>query len=209
MNDTESFTVIVADYSLLSIGTNIVQTGQSGSVPITLFASAGLTNLVFEIETPTNRLAGLSLTNLAPEVGLASLQPVSSNRWRIAFGSSGVAAFQGQMQLAALSFVAVSNQSSASVRLAPTNVAATKSDASALTNIFVNAGRVVVIGNEPLLEAQMAQGGARNLILYGKPASIYQLQYASDLSAGGNWNNWMRVPLTNLFQVISGVTTGF
>jgi len=204
LSATQSFTVIVGDYSVLTVGTNIVRTGQSGSVPITLFASAGLTNLAFALDVPTNRLSAFTLSGAAPEVGLASVQTVSSNRIQIAFSSTG-AAFRGQMKLADLDFVAVSNQTSAFVLLQPANIQATEAGAAALTNLFVNSGRVVVIGNEPLLEAQLSATGTRNLILYGNPGSSYQLEYSSNLSGTNNWKNWMRVPLTNLFQVIENV----
>ncbi|PYL00358.1 MAG: hypothetical protein DME19_05355 [Verrucomicrobia bacterium] len=204
LSATQSFTVIVSDYSVLTVGTNLVRTGQSGSVPITVFASAGLTNLAFALDVDTNRLSAFTLSGAGPQVGLASVQAVSSNRIQIAFGST-TAAFQGQMKLADLNFIALSNQTSAFVFLQPTNIQATEAGAAALTNVFVNGGRVVVIGNEPLLEAQLTAEGTRNLVLYGKPGSSYQLEYSGDLSGANNWTNWVRVPLTNLFQVIENV----
>jgi hypothetical protein len=205
LSSTRNFTVIVRDYSVLSVGANIVRAGQSGSVPITAFASASLTNLSFALDAPTNRLAGFNLSGLAPEVGLASVQLVVSNRVQINFASRTGAVFQGQIQLADLNFATVSNQPSAFVWLTPTNPMVAQSNGAASTNIFVNRGRVVVIANEPLMEALMNSGGIRTAMLYGKPGASYQLQYSNDLSATNNWRNWMRVPLTNLFQVIDDV----
>jgi hypothetical protein len=207
LSATRSFIVIVSDYSVLSVGTNLVRAGQSGSVPITAFASAGLTNLSFALDAPTNRLTGFNLSGLAPEVGLASVQLVISNRVQIDFASRAGAVFQGQIQLADLNFAAMSNQPSAFVWLTPTNLIAAQGNGAALTNIFVNRGRVVVVANEPLMEALMHSGGIRSVILYGKPGASYQLQYSNDLSGTNNWRNGMRVPLTNLFQVIDDVNS--
>ena len=61
-----------------------------------------------------------------------------------------------------------------------------------------------MIAEEPLLEAQLAPGGSRSLILYGKPGASYQIQTTRDLSEGSNWTNWLRVPLTNSFQIVTG-----
>ncbi len=205
LSATRSFTVFVSDYSVLSVGTNIVRAGQSGSVPLTAFASAGLTNLSFALDAPTNRLTGFNLSGLATEVGLASLQTVASNRVQIDFTSRTGAVFQGQIRLADLNFAAVSNQTSAFVWLTPTNMSAAQSSGASLTNIFVSPGRVVVIANEPLVEALIGNGGVRSVALYGKPGSSYQLQYSIDLSGSNNWKNWTRVPLTNLVQVIDNV----
>jgi hypothetical protein len=53
----------------------------------------------------------------------------------------------------------------------------------------------------------LGTGGQRSLALYGLPFSSYQLQYATNLANPIQWFNLMRVPMTNLLQVFSGLAT--
>src|SRR6185295_19402036 len=102
-------------------------------------------------------------------------------------------------------FSALANQASAFVPLQIVSIDGRHPDNSPLAARFGQSGRVTVIGEEPLLEAQFASGGGRSLVLYGKPSTTYQIQISGSLGGGANWADWTRVSLTNLLQVIPGV----
>src|SRR5204862_166300 len=68
-------------------------------------------------------------------------------------------------------------------------------------------GRVAIIGSQPLLEVTRIGDSTRALTLYGKPGSSYLLERATNVSANTLWRPDRRVPLTNLFQNIGGISS--
>src|SRR5207247_9017268 len=122
-----------------------------------------------------------------------SLQPVSTQT------------LLGAQAGSTLNVAAASNAPAAFVRLQISNLSARQANVSVLSRMLSNVGRVILVNVEPLLEARITGGGIRQLILYGEPGLSYQLQYSGDLSDTHHWKNWIRVPLTNLFQVIEYV----
>jgi hypothetical protein len=63
-------------------------------------------------------------------------------------------------------------------------------------------GQVTLVNVRPLLVAQLAADGTRDLTLLGTPGLSYQLQNSSNLASAGNWKDWLRVPMTNSSKVI-------
>ena len=59
---------------------------------------------------------------------------------------------------------------------------------------LVNDGRVIVIGNEAILQAD-STNEQRVMQLYGKAGTSYQVEYTSDLNS---WTPGSTVALTNL-----------
>jgi hypothetical protein len=64
---------------------------------------------------------------------------------------------------------------------------------------------VEFVADPSLLDVRTAVDGSRELILFGRSGSSYQIQLATNLN-GGNWADWTRVPLTNSFRVLTGIT---
>ena len=60
---------------------------------------------------------------------------------------------------------------------------------------YASSGRIVFLGNEPLLEAVLLPGKQRVLNLYGKPGAAYALETSSDPGDPSSWLVWRRVPL--------------
>ena len=185
----------------LTLGSSAVLAGQGGSIPITLQATAFLTDFSFNLSLPTNRFSSLSLQALLPQVASASLRPVGPNTLQVAFGAGPGQSFLGNQQIAQLSFVTASNQTSAFVPLTPQSLQGTNSDASVVSQTVAHPGRVVIVGQQSLLEALGTPGGARSLALYGRPGASYQIQYSTDLSKAANWTGLMRVPMTSIMEV--------
>ncbi len=203
MSDTKSLKVAVSDYVEVSIGSTVVRAGESGSVPLQLISSDELEDVVFALEYPTNRLVNVRLEGLAPQIGSVSVQGTSTGSV-IAINTALGQVLQGTNVLGRLAFVAVSDQSSAFVplRVGPMEAGTATYE---LTNTVGKAGRVVVVGGEPLLEAELLGDGSRRLILYGKVGANYQIQRSADLSQRRNWLKWQNVTLSNLWQSFEGV----
>jgi hypothetical protein len=99
----------------------------------------------------------------------------------------------GTQQVAWLNFATVSNQSSDFVGLSLSDLRAYQSDGTPVANFAPQSGRVVIAGEQPLVEMVFSTNKQTRLILYGKPASGCVIQWRTNL-AEGNW----RAVLTNL-----------
>jgi hypothetical protein len=130
---------------------------------------------------------------------------LNANSFSLNFTAASGQLLQGNQPLAQLTFNAVAGQSSAFVPFAPQSFQAQRGDGSAVANIVSQPGRVVIVGNEPLLESSIGPGPSRNLALYGKPWSSYKIQYSTDLSNPAGWTDLTAVAMTNLMQMIYGL----
>src|SRR6185295_4126174 len=63
---TNTFRVMVGDFVVMALGTTVIRTGQSGSVPLNLLSTASITNLSSLLIAGDDRLGSLGLTLLAP-----------------------------------------------------------------------------------------------------------------------------------------------
>src|SRR5206468_6476521 len=77
-------------------------------------------------------------------------------------------------QVAWLNFTAATGQSSAFVSLKLDNGVGLQPDGTEVRNFAPQAGRTVVVGNEPLLEAVLTSNRQPALILYGQPAPDFR-----------------------------------
>jgi hypothetical protein len=74
----------------------------------------------------------------------------------------------GTQQVAWVQVATATNQSSAFVPLNLGDAGCLESDGSSLTNLLTQAGRLVVVGSEPLLEFVLPAGGQPALVLYSQ-----------------------------------------
>jgi hypothetical protein len=183
------------------MGSSVLRAGTTSSIPITLYAS-GITNLSFVVDLPTNRLGAVWLQALAPQLNSAVLTQVASNRFLATLTTTAGLALQGNQEIAQLNFTAASNQSSAFVPLWPQTVQGISAGGSSIANIAVQPGRIVIVGNEPLLEASLGPKSRRDLTLFGKPWSSYEIQCSTNIANPAAWKHLMRVPVTNLSTVM-------
>ena len=192
------------EYFAVSIGSTVVRSGTSGVLPIGL-NSTGLRTLSFILNVPGSRFSSMFLQGLSPQLGSLALQPLNPNSLLLNFTAASGQLLQGNQPLAQLTFNAAAGQSSAFVPFAPQSFQAQRGDGSAVVNIVSQPGRVVIVGNEPLLESSIGPGPSRNLALYGIPWSSYKIQYSTDLSNPAGWTDLTAVAMTNLMQMIYGL----
>jgi hypothetical protein len=188
----------------VGIGQDALLTGTAGSVPILLNSQSALVNFSFVLYVPTDIFSSISVQATTPVVGSASLSILSSNSIQLTFAAAAESSLEGNQQIAQLNFIAASNQPSAFVRLLPLSPQGTNSDGSIAGSISSQAGRLVIIGSQPLLDTQL-EGTTRSLVLYGIPGDGYQVQVEEALATPGAWSDFRRVPMTNLMQVLPTV----
>jgi RHS repeat-associated protein len=198
MSNSVTFTVVVSECLQVSIGSTVVQIGQTSSVTVNLLSTVALTNLNFTLTFPTNRFTNWVITASNVVIGTSSVQIVSYSNVLVSFGTKAGQILQGPAFAGNIGFGALSN-SSAFVPLIISGVQGTKSDGTPVGNTFGVSGRIVVLGTQPLLEAWMATNH-RMLTVYGNPGSSYQTLFNTNL-ATTNWQPGWRIPQTNLSQV--------
>ena len=156
----------------------------------------------YPFDLQTDRFSSLDLQTSSPRLWSASLTPIAPNTLRVVVAAQPGETLQGNQQIAVLNFVSVSNQTSAFVPVAPRVLQATIFDGSPVSLLAVHSGRIVFVGDEPLLEALRSRQGQRTLALYGKPWSSYAIEYSTSLSSP-DWRFLLRFPMTNLVQTFS------
>ncbi len=214
LNFTLNFTVaqanlasIGAEFLALRVGSAVLQTGQSTNIPILLTTSDGLSALDLTLVTTPGRLTNLNLTALSPEIDPAAVsvtvQSASNLVLHLPARSGQVIA--GSKAVAQFAFQGTPGQPSAFVPLTINQVTASRPDNSVLTNLTLASGRLVIVGNESLLEAGVTTNGGRTLTLYAKPNFSYALEYATNVAAGAEWTRLRPLAITQLATPVAGV----
>jgi hypothetical protein len=183
LSATQTFKVIVRDYVSSGLGTFVVRAGDTGAVPIRIYSSAGLARLSFRVMYPPNVLSNLGVTALVPQIASARLVPLSATSSVVILTNYLGQVLQGTQEIALLTFSTVPNQGSAFVPLVINSVQALRADGTAISDIGVQGGRIVIIGNEPLVEATLRGDGQRSVIVYGKAGTVYEIQSAPSMDA--------------------------
>ena len=211
---TNTFTVVVDDYVELSVGGTILFTGHTSSVPVTLLSSVpatliaavGLTNVAAVLHVSDDRLTDLTLTDWAPELGNASVQKQAADMWQIQFTAAPGQVFQTTQQLAQLQFLAVSGHS-AFVPLWVSDVTDLQANGQSVWRTLDGASRVVVLGEEPLVEALPKTNGYPDIVVYGAPGTGYDVLFSPVAAPGALWQPiWLGTMPANMWMPVSGLT---
>lgn len=186
MSAAQTLTVVVQDYAEISLGSTNLQCGQTVAVPIYLASSDGVTNLDFSIRWPTAYLSNATLAAAAPAVASLSLQDQGASL-KVSMRAAPGQVLGGTQPLALLSFEAITNDFSAFVQLPVENASAVKPNGSLYANYITHAAMIAVVEGQPLLWASLSTNVTRNLTLYGRLGTSYQLQSSADLAAPSAW----------------------
>lgn len=199
----------LSDVLSLDLGSTVVRAGQSGTVPIHLLASTNLASLNFDFSLPLGHLTNLTLQLSSPSLKSGVLKQTSPTLWHVTLTVQPGVSIQGTQQVAQISFLAVSNQVSAFVPLELQAIDARRSDTTAISTVFADSGRVVVVAEQPLLEALFATEGGRELVVYGKPGAYYELLVTTSLATPVVWKHWSWLTQTSLRETVSEVNPGY
>ena len=203
LTTSQSFLAVVGDYTALSLGNAVVLGGQAGVEPLYFSSSASVTNLVFSFSYDPTRLANWNLTSLIAQATTGRVSVLSPSLASVNLSFGGGQLFHGTQAVAQLSFQAISNAHSAFVPLGITNAHVLNSAGQTIANDLIQNGRIVLVGQEPLLEAGLNSNMSRLLTLYGKPGASYMTQWKTNLMGG--WHQGWRIPLTNMVEAFSAV----
>ena len=209
MTDAVSFIVAVGDCVQPGLGQQILLAGSSGRVPIYLISTVPLTNLEMTLVSPPGRLVSFGIQPIVPQICASSITPLTNSFQQLSLMACANQWLIGTQQVAWLNFTAATNQSSAFVSLQFTDLRGYEPDGTPVANFAPQAGRVVVVGQEPLLECVRGTNVQPQLILYGKPAINCAIEWRTNLVVG-NWGNvltGLTVP-TNLWLSVSPPPSG-
>jgi hypothetical protein len=205
LSTTQKFNVFVRDSRTdfkLGVGSTNLFLGATSFVPVILNSTVDLTNLVFNLELPSERLTDFGLQPLAPQVGAVAIFEVASNLFEIHISSRKGSILPGSIPLLDLSFTSVSNLNSASILVQPGTAIGTLDGGIPLDNGSVQSSRIILVGDEPVLTAD--SGVPPSFILYGKPDHRYTIDYSSNLALG-NWIHLQDVTLTGEFTKLNAL----
>jgi hypothetical protein len=202
VSNSMTFTVIVGDCVQVSIGSSVQQVGHSTCVPVNLYTTASLTNLNFTLVDPTGHFTNWSITATNAMIGSASAERVDPLHVRFNIAAQTGQILRGSNSIGSICADVLPGPS-AFVPLEPSNLGAEGPENSPITNFFLQAGRVVVIGPQSLLDAIPGGNPSRALTLYGNPGMNYNLLSATNLAGTVSWSVVRSVTLTDLFDIIT------
>lgn len=182
----------------LGLGSTIVQVGRTSNVPLTLSSSVGITNLNWTFLAPSNRFGNFTFAFTNVSIATSIVRVLDAARAGFTLITKPAQTLPGSSQLGTVSFTALPGDSGF-VPVVPVDILAQKTDGTFAGNIAGTPGRVVVIGDEPLLEAWKDTNSVPMLTLYGNPGSNYMLYFSTNLSST-NWLPNRSVQMTNLQQ---------
>ena len=183
----KTFTVIVEDYAEITVGTNIIMAGQTGSVPIIVHSTVPLTSLSFSLDI---MVSGLDEFALQPQVSLTSGSVTQSSPTRVDVNlqSSNASSLYTSKTVAFLTFRALAIQPSGFIWLMVRDMSASRSGSIPVGRILANHGRVVYINSQPLLETHML-GIQRRMTLYANLGVTCIIQHSSILAQPVTWGD--------------------
>jgi hypothetical protein len=202
LSSTQSFTVVTADNVSVLLGATVAATNSIGSLPLSIYASAPVTNLQFTLTYPSDQLANPSFTPENASVGTASVTPLSPGQAQVNVPILPGQTLTGLQSLGAINFATrnTSKTSIAYVQTSPTGVL--KTDGTTVGQEFGSLGRVTIVGQDSMLEG-FSTNGVRNLVLYGPVGAGYIVQSSAGLSTVGNWSDTAyAVTMNGLSQVV-------
>ena len=205
LSATRTFTVIVPDCVQVSLGSTVVRAGDSVAVPMDLLSTVRLSNVTLLIEYPSERLTNFTLLINTQQVAAAPLFNLSGKGLLdVGLNLQTNHVLRISTNTAMLGVTAYSNQSSAFVWIQLPVVEALRPDGSMVTNAYGLPGRVVVVGEEPLLEALRAPTNQVMLLQYAIPGSTIRVQWTTNVFTGV-WQSSTQNTQTNLVQETGSV----
>ena len=199
MSFSETLLVNISDYLEFQLGAAVVSAGQTNSLPLTISSSSGVTNVQITFAWPANNLINPAIT-FAPPVISGSLEN-QNNQLVIQLQTAADQPLTGTNQVAQLNFQAAPGQTSGIFSIPTATASGNAADGSTYNNVVGLAGKVIVVGYDPLLRPQVDANLTRSLTLFANPGS-YELQYATSLVAPVTWTPLMTCQQTNIEQTM-------
>ena len=158
------------------------------------------------VDKCSRRSLGSIPSRYAPQIASSSLEPAASNGVLMTFATASGQALQGMQQVGQLGFLAASNRSEI-IAVNLSDITALQLDGGAVPRVIGIPGRVVVVGDQPLLEALISTNGQPALVLYGQVGTTNVLETTTRLGDPDSWSSDRTLTMTNVFQLIDPVCT--
>ncbi|HRZ57504.1 MAG TPA: putative Ig domain-containing protein, partial [Candidatus Paceibacterota bacterium] len=203
LSDSQSFTVVVNDTLsdfTVSLGRTNLLAGEAGSVPVRIDTRADVRQLTFDLRIDGDRLHDLRLTPRPDAVAGSSFLSVGPGQWRCQLDAAEGRPFSGLVTLGDLAFATASDAPSTAVALGVGALEAVRSSGQVIRHGWGQDGRVLVIGEQPILEVSPEPD--LPLVLYGRPGRTYEIRSTTDLAGGAPWRPTGRVLLEGRFMLI-------
>lgn len=200
LTTTRSFNVIVPDCVQVKLGNTVVRAGDAVAVPMELLSTVQLSNVLMTGTYAVERFTNLSLLISTEQVAtVAFFDLPGANMMVLGLNMQTNHALRTSTGVATLGITAFSNQSSAFVWNTLPGVEAYRLDGSMVTNAYGLPGRIVVVGEEPLLEALRAHNNQVALLQYAPTGSTMTIQWNTN-AVVGNWQPIFQNTQSNLVQ---------
>lgn len=168
----------------VSLGSTIVLTQHVACLPVQLSSSSPVTWVSFFVQAPTNLLDNPTLLAI-PQFTNALIIPVTNSEWFVTMQTDPGAGVMGPTNIAMLCFNAVATQS-AFVPVLLSDLVITN-QGGGVPGATGFGGRVVIVADQPLLEASLGTNRQRLLTIYGHPNTDYEIDYSTNLGAPSPW----------------------
>jgi hypothetical protein len=196
-----TFSVTVRDYIEMTIGSSLVEAGQGTNVWIDMVTTAPLTNLTCAVALNA-ALINVSVENLIPAVASAVFDLTNPDLVALTFDALPGQMLAGTQRLARLHFSTPAGQPSAFVPLHISYLFGERAAGGLAPSVILHDGRVVLIGDQPLLEARSSAGGLRVIALYGHPGKTYSVETSAVPENPNSWQPWRSVQLPDFLHSI-------
>jgi len=200
-SNSMTFVVTVGECIQVELGSTVVPVGQSGSIPVSLFSTTGLTNLSFTLVSPANRLSNWTFASSNSAIEAATVQGAGSSSPVFTLLTQTGQTLQNPALLGAIGFTAQAGDS-AFLTVGVTNISGIQAGGGAVGSVGSLPGQVVVVGLHPLLAPTLNGNSTITLTIYGNPGSNYQMGFTTNL-ASTNWQIGQTILMTNLQQNIT------
>lgn len=205
LSNSTTFQIVVGECVQLGIGSAVVPVGQTGSVPVTLFSTVGITNLSFALNVPANRLANYTISPSNSAIASASVQAASDAPVFTLVTRPGQT-LPSPSLLGSIGFKALAGDS-IFLPVTATNIIGLQTGGIGVGNVTSLPGQVTIVGFHPLLAPALSSNGTIILTLFGTPGSNYVMAFTTNLALT-NWQTGSTILLTNIQQNISLPITG-
>lgn len=204
---SQGLAILAVDLVGAGLGRTVVQAGTTGAVPVNLLSWVDLTNLAFNVSYPADRLTDFRLNITSPQIVDQRLTLIDSGLLEVSLTLAGGNVLGVLTNIGTLSFAAVSNQPSAFLTFNLTELVGRRSDGNVAWHGQRTDGRVVVVGQEPMLEIVTNSDRSHWLSIYSLPGFTTQVLSSTNFAESAFWPPKYEVWLTNLSQSIGPLQT--
>ncbi len=194
MSASNTFAITVLDYLDVTLGQTNLLGGAAATLPVVISSSEGVSNVQFRVAVPFGVLTNWTLVSESAQLATATLQ-TDASAVTVNLETLPGQLIQGTQQVSRLEFTATTNSLSQFLPLQVADLGGTKPGGLSYSNNVAGGGRVVVVQEHPLLEGLLLSNQTRQLVIYGRPGTNYQLHVATNVIAPINWQ-----PVTSFNQ---------